>query len=46
MYSLVFDKQKINEQLYTSMEKLVNNYTFEKTCKLLGLTPNQLTWLS
>lgn len=45
MYSLVFDSQKINQQLYTSIEKLINNYTVEKTSKILGLTQDQLTWL-
>ena len=46
MYSLVFDSQKINQQLYTSIEKLISNYTIEKTSKLLGLTQNQLNWLT
>ncbi len=45
MYSLVFDSQKINQQLYTSIEKLISNYTIEKTSKLLGLTQDQLNWL-
>ena len=46
MYSLVFDSQKINQQLYTSIEKLIKNYTKEKTSKLLGLTQDQLNWLT
>ena len=46
MYSLVFNSQKINQQLYTSIEKLTKNYTKEKTSKLLGLTQDQLNWLT
>lgn len=46
MYSLIFDSQKINQQLYTSIEKLIKNYTKEKTSKLLGLTQDQLNWLT
>lgn len=38
--------QKINQQLYTSIEKLIKNYTKEKTSKLLGLTQDQLNWLT
>ena len=46
MYSVVFDAQKINQQMYTSIEKLIKNYTVEKTSKLLGLTQDQLNWLT
>ena len=44
MYSVVFDAQKINQQLYTTIEKLIKDNNFEKTSKFLGLTQNQLTW--
>lgn len=45
MYSLVFDSKRINEQIFESIEKLDTIYTFQKTCKLLGLTSDQLNWL-